>query len=161
MKLILVSSCLLGIYSKYDGGSNVQELLAKYIKRGKYLPVCPEQLGGLATPRQPVEIAGGCGADVLAGLCSAITKAGDNVSMPFIRGAQEVAAIARTFPVTAAIFKERSPSCGVNLIYDGSFNHITKAGQGVTAALLKQLNIPLYSEADITEALLLELLGED
>jgi uncharacterized protein YbbK (DUF523 family) len=159
--MILVSSCLLGIYARYDGGSNAHELLMKYISRGKYVPVCPEQLGGLTTPRKPVEITNGGGLDVLTGTRAAVTIAGDDVSSEFIRGANEVAAIARTFPITAAILKERSPSCGVNLIYDGSFSHVTKAGQGVTAALIKQLNIPLYSEFDLTEELLLELLGAD
>lgn len=159
--MIIVSSCLLGIYAKYDGGSNAHELLGRYTRRGKYIPVCPEQLGGLPTPRQPVEIVSGNGQDVLAGVSMAVSKGGDDVSMHFVRGAREVAAIVRAFPVTAAILKERSPSCGVNLIYDGSFNHVTKTGQGVTAAILKQLNIPLYSEADLTEELLLKLLGDD
>jgi uncharacterized protein YbbK (DUF523 family) len=158
--MILVSSCLLGIFSKYDGGSNLQPLLAKYCHRGKFLPVCPEQLGGLPTPRRPVEIVDGCGEEVLAGTRKAISQDGTDVSEPFCRGAQEVAALAASFPVTAAILKERSPSCGVNRIYDGSFSHVVKPGRGVTASRLNMLNIPLYSEEDITEKLLCELLAE-
>jgi uncharacterized protein YbbK (DUF523 family) len=158
--MILISACLLGIYSKYDGGSNLQPLLAKYSHCGKYLPVCPEQLGGLPTPRLPVEIVNGCGEDVLNGERKVINPAGEDLSKPFCRGAEEVAALVAAFPITAAIFKERSPSCGVHQIYDGSFSHIVVNGQGVTASRLKQLNIPLYSELDITEELLCELLAE-
>lgn len=157
--MILISACLLGIYSKYDGGSNLQPLLAKYADRGKYLPVCPEQLGGLGTPRPPAEIVGGDGEAVLAGRAEVVDKAGDNQTTAFIRGARELAAIAGAFPITAAILKERSPSCGVNRIYDGSFGHIVRSGRGVAAATLCQLDIPLYSEEDINERLLIELLG--
>ena len=156
--MIMVSSCLLGIYSRYDGGANTIPLLTKYLKTGKILPICPEQLGGLATPRRPVEIAGGAGVDVLDGSAKAITPDGDDVSSSFVKGAQEVLAIARAFPVTAAILKERSPSCGVHKIYDGSFNHVVREGQGVTAGLLRQLGVPLYSEDDLTEELLQKLL---
>jgi len=158
--MILVSACLLGIFSKYDGGSNLQPLLAKYSHRGQFLPVCPEQLGGLPTPRPPAEIIDGCGGDVLTGACKVINQAGEDMTRPFCRGAQEVAALAASFPITAAILKERSPSCGVNQIYDGSFSHVVKKGQGVTASRLKRLNIPVYSEEDITEELLCELLFE-
>ena len=156
--MILVSSCLLGIYSRYDGGSNFQVLLGNYTKSGRYIPVCPEQLGGLSTPRPPVEIVDGSGAEVLAGSKKAVNVKGEDVSAAFIKGAKEVVGIAGSFPVTAAILKERSPSCGVNWIYDGSFTHVVKAGQGITAALLQELEIPIYSEEDITEELLLELL---
>jgi len=159
--MILVSACLLGIYSRYNGGSNLQALLAEYTRCGQFLPVCPEQLGGLPTPRPAVEIVGGSGHDVLAGACKAVNKVGEDVSAAFVKGAEETLTIARTFPVTAAILKERSPSCGVHLIYDGSFGQIVKKGQGVTTCLLKQLNIPIYSEEDITIELLLKLIAGD
>lgn len=158
--MILVSSCLLGIFSKYDGGSNLQPLLAKYSHLGKFVPVCPEQLGGLSTPRLPVEIVDGCGGDVLDGKRQAVNKAGEDMSGPFCRGARELAGIAASFPVTAAILKERSPSCGVNVIYDGSFGHVIKPGQGVAACMLKRMGVPLYSEEDMNEELLLKLLNE-
>ena len=156
----MVSSCLLGIYSRYDGGANTIPLLAKYLKTGKIMPVCPEQLGGLPTPRSPVEIAGGTGPDVTVGKAKALTPTGEDVSGNFIKGAEEVTAIARAFPVSAVILKERSPSCGVRKIYDGSFNHIVREGQGVTAGMLRQLDIPVYSEEDLTEELLQKLLAE-
>lgn len=157
--MILVSSCLLGIYAKYDGTlTNKNSLLLKYKDCGKYIPVCPEQLGGLCTPRFPVEIMGGTGEDVLAGSVKAKNDHGEDVTPQFIRGAQQVLYITKILPIKAAILKERSPSCGVNLIYDGTFQHVVREGRGVTAAILKQYKIPVFSEGDLTEELLQELL---
>lgn len=157
--MILVSSCLLGVYAKYDGTpKNKNDLLLKYCRQGKYLPVCPEQLGGLGTPRSPVEIIGGSGGDVLAGLTAAKNSRQEDVTQEFIRGAEETLRLARIFQVKAAILKERSPSCGVNRIYNGDFNGIIREGSGVTADLLRQNGIQIYSEEDLTEDLLKELL---
>ncbi|SPF35712.1 conserved hypothetical protein [Candidatus Desulfosporosinus infrequens] len=158
--MIIVSACLLGLNTKYDGSTNAQALLQKYCSLGKFIPVCPEQLGGLSTPRVPVEIIGGAGQDLLSGRCVVQGKQGEVVSAEFILGAKEVIKIVAMVTVTAAILKERSPSCGVNFIYDGSFSHQIKSGQGVTAALLKEHNIPIYSEEDLTEEKLLVLLGD-
>ncbi len=157
--MILVSSCLLDIFSKYDGNSNACALLMEYSHLGKYIPVCPEQLGGLPTPRPPVEIIGGSGEDVLFNGNKALNEHGQDVTQQFIKGAGEVSKIARTFPVTAAILKERSPSCGSAIIYDGTFAHIIKPGQGVTAALLRKHKIPIYSETQLTRELLEKLLS--
>lgn len=159
--MIIVSACLLGLNTKYDGKTNTDALLQKYSAMGKFIPVCPEQLGGLPTPRAPVEIIGGTGQDVLSGRCVAQGEQGEAVTKEFILGAKEVLKIVEMVPVTAAILKERSPSCGVNYIYDGSFSHLIKSGQGVTAALLKEYNIPIYSEEGLTEEQLVELLGND
>lgn len=159
--MIIVSACLLGLNSKYNGKTNANALLQKYSAMAKYIPVCPEQLGGLPTPRVPVEIIGGTGQDVLCGRCVAQGEQGEVVTSEFILGAKEVFKIVEMVTVTAAILKERSPSCGVNFIYDGSFSLRIKAGQGVTAALLKEHNIPIYSEEELTEEKLVELLGND
>lgn len=156
--MIIVSACLLGLNTKYDGNANAQALLQKYSALGKFIPVCPEQLGGLPTPRVPVEIIGGTGKDVLNGQCMAQGEKGEVVTSEFILGAKEVIKIVEMVTVTAAILKERSPSCGVNYIYDGSFSHQIKSGQGVTAALLTEHNIPIYSAEELTEERLLELL---
>lgn len=158
--MIIVSACLLGLNSRYDGEANAHTLLQKYSVRGKFIPVCPEQLGGLPTPRIPVEIINGTGQDVLAGRSAVQGEQGDIVTPQFIQGAKEVLKIVEMFRVSAAILKERSPSCGVNYIYDGSFSHRRMPGQGVTAALLKEYNIPIYSEEDLTEELLKELIGD-
>ncbi|HEY8909936.1 MAG TPA: DUF523 domain-containing protein [Desulfosporosinus sp.] len=159
--MIIVSACLLGLNTKYDGTTNAHALLQKYCASGKFIPVCPEQLGGLGTPRVPVEIVDGTGQDVLLGRCQVRGEQGEDVSSQFIQGAKEVIKIAEMVTVTAAILKERSPSCGVNHIYDGSFTHQKKPGQGVTAAFLREHNIPIYSEEDLDEAKLVDLLNDD
>jgi len=158
--MILVSACLLGLNTKYNGESNAHSLIQRYSSSGKLIPVCPEQLGGLPTPREPVEIINGSGHEVLIGRCLTQGESGEVVISQFIKGANEVLKIAEMLNVTAAILKERSPSCGVNYIYDGSFAHRIIPGQGVTAALLREHKIPLYSEEDLTEELLKELLDD-
>lgn len=157
--MIIVSACLLGLNTKYDGTTNVHALLQDYSAMGKFIPVCPEQLGGLPTPRVPVEIIGGTGQEVLNGQCVVQGEQGEVVTSEFIQGANEIIKIVEMVKITAAILKERSPSCGVNYIYDGSFSHRIKSGQGVTAALLKEHNIHIYSEEDLTEERLKDLLG--
>ena len=158
--MIIVSACLLGLNAKYDGTTNTQALLQKYSSSEKFIPVCPEQLGGLPTPRVSAEIIEGTGQDVLLGRCVVQGEQGEVVTPQFIQGAKEVLKIVRMTKVTAAILKERSPSCGVNYIYDGSFSHCKIPGQGVTAALLKEHNIPIYSEVGLTEECLVGLLGD-
>lgn len=157
--MIIVSACLLGLNARYDGTTNAHDMLQKYSSLGKFIPVCPEQLGGLPTPRVPVEIMDGTGQDVLLGRSVVQGEQGEVVTPQFIQGATEVLKIVRMFKVTAAILKERSPSCGVNNIYDGSFTHRIKLGQGVTAAILREHNIPIYSEEGLTEERLVALLG--
>jgi len=159
--VIIVSACLLGLNTKYDGTSNAHALIQKYSSLGKFIPVCPEELGGLPTPRSPVEIVEGTGQDVLLGRSVVQGEQGEVVTPQFIHGATEVLKIVRMSKVSAAILKERSPSCGVNHIYNGSFTHRIKSGQGVTAAILKEHNIPIYSEEGLTEAQLVALLGAD
>ena len=159
--MILVSACLLDIFSKYNGETNANDLLLKVCRYGRFIPVCPEQLGGLTTPRQPVELTGVSGAAVLHGEGKAVTQDGCDCTPQFIKGANEVLKLARLFPVSAAILKERSPSCGSCFIYDGSFSHTVTPGEGVTAALLRQHGIPVYSEQTVTPELLEQLLTAD
>lgn len=157
--MIIVSLCLLGIHSKYDGSlANTNKILLEYAHYGKFLPLCPEQMGGLSTPRFPAEIISGDGTDVLEGSAIIKDNQGNDVTREFLRGAQQVIKLMDQFPITAAILKERSPSCGPKEIYDGTFSGQTKKGQGVTAALLKSNNIPIYSEEDITHDLLKQLI---
>lgn len=161
--MIIVSSCLLGIKAKYDGSSNYQEKLISLCPTGQIIPVCPEQLGGSPTPRPPAEINGGTGSDVLTGKAKVFTNTGENITDLFIDGANEVLRICRMFRVKGAILKERSPSCGCNLIYDGTFCQVKIPGRGVTAALLNSEGIPVYSEDELTDELFDELfcLGEE
>jgi len=147
--MLMVSACLLGVHAKYDGSdTNKNDLLMKYSHLGQYLPFCPEQLGGLTTPRPPVEII----------KTKAINDLGEDVNAQFAKGAEQSLYLTEIFPVKAAILKERSPSCGVHKIYDGSFSHVIREGQGVTAAILRAKGIPVYSEEDLTEELLCKLL---
>jgi len=155
--MILVSSCLLGIKAKYNGEDNTVPRLLELCSRGMIIPACPEQLGGLPTPRPPAEIKGGSGADVLRGHARVYTDQGDDVTNLFTGGAREVLKICKLFGVKAAILKERSPSCGCNIIYDGTFQGIRVPGQGVTAALLTANGIAVYSEEDWHDQLLASL----
>ncbi|MGI6553164.1 MAG: DUF523 domain-containing protein [Bacillota bacterium] len=141
-----VSACLLGVKCKYDGGDNELPQLKELLAQGKALPVCPEQLGGLTTPRDAAEICGGSGGDVLLGQARVLTRAGRDVTREFIRGAQEVVRLCEIAGVSWAILKENSPSCGVSFIYDGSFQGRRIKGEGVTAALLRQKGIRIYNE---------------
>ena len=156
--MILVSACLLGLNTRYDGGENGHFLLKKYSQKGKFIPICPEQLGGMATPRPPAEIIGATGIQVLRKEAPVKTKEGVDVTELFLQGAREVEHLIELMPIKAAILKERSPSCGVGQIYDGTFANKKIEGMGVTAAILAQKKIPIYSEEDIREELLLELL---
>ncbi|HOA35975.1 MAG TPA: DUF523 domain-containing protein [Bacillota bacterium] len=145
-KVYLVSACLLGLATRYDGGENRCPSLLRLCRGCRLLPVCPEQLGGLPTPRRPAEIRGGDGCAVLRGEAAVMDDAGGDVTEQFLRGAAAVLQLARLFRVDGAILKSGSPSCGTGLIRDGSFSGRRRAGDGVAAALLKLNGIPVYSE---------------
>ena len=140
---ILISACLLGVRCRYDGASKVYPNIAELEKRHTLVPVCPEQLGGLATPRTPAERQGKL----------VVTSEGTDVTGAYRRGAEEPLRLCRTFDCKAAILKERSPSCGHGQIYDGSFSGVLVAGNGVTAELLEENGIPVYGESRIQELL--------
>lgn len=139
---ILVSGCLLGINCKYNGGNNKIEELSAQMKNVTLIPICPEQLGGLTTPRPPSEIIGDS---------KVISKEGKDVTPQFVLGAEETLKIAKLYHCKYAILKERSPSCGSNQIYDGSFQGKVKPGEGLAASLLKQNGIKVYSEENFEE----------
>ena len=143
--MILVSSCLLGKKCKYNGGDNLSPALLEYLQDKEYVCCCPEQLGGLPTPRIPAEIQGGSGEKVWQNRAVVINKAGQDVSAAFRQGAEAALDICRGHGVDCAILKEGSPSCGVAHIYDGSFSGQKIPGCGVTAALLAAAGIRLIS----------------
>ncbi|WJH33424.1 DUF523 domain-containing protein [Paenibacillus sp. CC-CFT747] len=151
--MILISACLAGLSTTYDGRDNYREEIAELLKQGKALIVCPEQLGGLPTPRPPAEIVGGNGADVLDGTAKVITNGGHDVTAEFIRGAQQTLKIAESVKARYAILKESSPSCGGTLIYDGTYSKTKQPGFGVTSALLRRHGIEVYSEVNFRELL--------
>jgi len=144
--MILVSACLVGCHCRYDGGTKEKPDFVQLIREGKAVPVCPEQMGGLPTPRLPSEIVGGDGEAVLDGRARVVNSAGDDVTAQFLAGAREALRMAEAAGASVAILKERSPSCGSAAIYDGTFSGATVPGAGVTAALLRRHGVRVYSE---------------
>ena len=137
--MVMVSSCLAGEFCRYDGKTKRSPLMDELIRRGtEYVIFCPECLGGLSTPREPAEIVGGSGEDVLAGRARLINKAGRDVTKEYLSGAQQTLALAESCKPEMIYMKSRSPSCGKGQIYDGTFHGKLIDGNGVTAALLLQ-----------------------
>jgi len=152
--LILISACLLGVNCKYDGSNSLApDIISKFEKEG-IIPVCPEQLGGLGTPRIPSEILSGTGKDVLDGEVRVLNSNGEDVTTFFLKGAIETAKIAKKSNIKRAILKSNSPSCSSSLIYDGTFTSKLIDGDGVTGALLKREGIQVYSEKNYLDILL-------
>ncbi len=135
----LCSACLLGVKCRYDGQSKTNEKVLALSKKETLIPVCPEQLGGLSTPREPSEQKGS----------KIFTKTGKDITQNFIQGAEECLKIANLYGIKEAILKQRSPSCGCGKIYDGSFSGKVIAGDGVTTALLKKNKIRVLTEEDL------------
>lgn len=150
--MILVSACLLGKNVKYSGGNNLCPWLAKYEHHTNMLYLCPECLGNLPIPRPPAEIIGTGGDAVLAGTASVQNKDGVDITAHFIDGAAAVLALVKKHNIHYAVLKARSPSCGSNSIYDGSFSGKIIPGSGVTAALLQKHGVKVFTEETITEA---------
>lgn len=145
-KIYLVSACLLGLPTRYDGGHNRNPRLRRFCRRHGIIPVCPEQLGGLPTPRRPAEIREGDGVAVLRGKAAVVDNTGRDLTAQFLSGAFIALELARLFRADGAILKSGSPSCGTGSIRDGSFSGRRCPGDGVAAALLKRSGIPVYSE---------------
>lgn len=137
--MILVSGCLVGLNCKYSGGNNFNEEIFNLVKEGKAISVCPEQLGGLATPRNPAEI------KVINGERRVITNKGEDVTEQFEKGAKEVLKLAKELEITKAILQARSPSCGCGKIYSGNFDKTLVDGDGITAKLLKENGIEVIN----------------
>ena len=149
--MILVSACLIGYDVKYDGSNNFSETISHWVNHKKAVPVCPEVLGGLSIPRDPAELVGGDGDDVLDGKAKVMTKYGEDVTDAFIKGAQQTLKIALESGASTVVLKERSPSCGGIMIYSGDFNGNKKIGQGVTTALLRRNGIEVFSEENFVD----------
>lgn len=142
---ILISACLLGTACRYDGNSKPMDenLISALMEKYELIPVCPEILGGLPTPREPSERQGG----------RIMMRSGRDVTDSYLRGAAETLRLARLFGCEKAVLKERSPSCGSGSIYDGSFSGTLTDGDGATASLLKQNGIGVFGESRAKELL--------
>lgn len=147
--MYIVSACLCGVKCRYDGKSNLDEKVLKLLKEGKAIPICPEQLGGLKTPRLPSEIYQCSARDVLAGKGKIINNEGEDVTKYFIKGALETLNIAKNSGCKKAILKSKSPSCGFKKVYDGSFKGILIDGNGITSQLLLDNGITVKTEKDL------------
>jgi uncharacterized protein YbbK (DUF523 family) len=135
----ICSACLLGVNCRYDGKGAANEKVISLLRKEVLIPVCPEQLGGLPTPREPVELKGN----------RAFTKSGKDLTDNLVRGAKEVLMLAKLFNIREAILKQGSPSCGCGRIYDGTFSGKTVKGYGITAALLMENGIRVISEENL------------
>lgn len=135
----LCSACLLGIKCRHDGQSKPNDKVIELSKKETLIPVCPEQLGGLPTPREPAEQREN----------EVVTKSGKRVTQNFVRGAEQVLQLAKLFGIRKAILKQKSPSCGCGKIYDGTFSDRLIKGDGVTTALLKKNGIKIITEEDL------------
>ncbi len=147
----IVSACLAGVNCRHDGRHKLKPEIARLVAEGRAVPVCPEQLGGLPTPRAEANLVGGDGNGALDGTARLVTADGGDVTQNFVRGAQEVLNIARLCGATCAILKERSPSCGCHNVWmkdeDGQPRIVS--GQGVTAALLRREGIKVVSDEEM------------
>lgn len=142
---ILISACLLGIRCRYDGAAKYDPRVEKLKKKHHLIPVCSEIYGGLPTPRDPSERVGD----------KVVSRAGKDVTEAFQRGAEETLKMAKMFDCQVAILKERSPSCGHDTIYDGTFSGKMIQGDGVAARMLRESGIRVIGESEI-EAFLRE-----
>lgn len=148
-RMRLCSACLLGLRCRYNGKVIPNPKVIKLSEKETLIPVCPEQLGGLTTPRPNVEIKGGDGNDVLDGKAGVFESNGTELTKEFVKGAEEVLKVAKICKVNEAILKQRSPSCGCGQIYDGTFSKKMIVGYGVTSALLKRNGIKVITEEDV------------
>jgi uncharacterized protein YbbK (DUF523 family) len=155
MNKLLLSACLLGDPVRYDGQSKTlhNAALDKLLSQDRVISFCPEVAGGLTVPRAAAEIHAGDGAAVIAKLASVKTQDGTDVSEYFLSGARQALALCRQHGITVAVLTESSPSCGSSRIYDGSFTRNAIPGNGVTAALLAQNGVKVFSQHQLDEAL--------
>lgn len=138
---VLVSQCLLGVCCRYDGRSVANEEVCREACERGWIPVCPEIMGGLCTPRSPAERVDG----------RIMNRGGQDVTNEFQRGAQEALRLAKLYGARYALLKEKSPSCGSGVIYDGTFSGALTSGYGLTAELFEREGIRVYGESQLDE----------
>ena len=141
MAKILISACLLGYKTRYDGLSKPSKKIKEIFENDILIPICPEQMGGLSTPRPKAEIKGD----------KVINIDGKDVTSNYIKGAKMALEIAKLNDVDFCILKSKSPSCGKGLVYDGSFSNNLISGDGICTKLLKENGFKIYSEEEIMD----------
>lgn len=144
-KPLVISACLLGVSCRYDGDAKPldRSVLDRLRERWELVPVCPEQLGGLETPRPPAERQGD----------RIVADTGRDVTAQYRRGAAQALYLAQLFGADTALLKQRSPSCGSGTIYDGSFSGALTAGSGVTAEAFAAAGITVFGESEVEKLL--------
>jgi len=135
----IVSACLAGINCRYDGKNSANEKVIALVRKGKAIPVCPEQLGGMPTPRENMELGGG----------RVFSASGKDETAQMKAGAEETLKIAKLVGAKEAIFKARSPSCGKGRVYDGSFSGKLVEGNGIVTELLQKNGIRVLTEEEL------------
>jgi uncharacterized protein YbbK (DUF523 family) len=146
--VLLISACLLGVACNHEGRGSPRAVVEELGRRYRLIPVCPEVLGGLSTPRPAAELTGGDGAVVLDGRAVVVNVDGHDVTAAYRRGAEAVVMLARATGAARAVLKARSPSCGSSRVYDGTFSRRLVEGQGVTAAALRAAGVEVWSDED-------------
>ena len=142
MERVLVSACLLGLRSRYDAAGKARDDALELLDGRICVPVCPEQMGGLPTPRPKSHLTGGDGWAVLAGKAKVLSDSGQDVTPAFLRGAEECVKLAKLFRATHAYLKQRSPSCGCGVVaIDGE----VREGAGVAAAALEAAGVHIVA----------------
>jgi len=140
---VLISSCLYGVKCRYDGKANYCDSIEELKEFCNFIPACAECLAGLPTPRTPCELIGG----------KVISKTGEDLTEAFVDGAKQVLKIAKENNCSIALLKQRSPSCGNGLIYDGTFSGSLISGDGITSSLIKKNGIKVFNETDVCDLL--------
>ena len=138
---ILISACLLGLNTRYDGLNSLHREVLRLADKHALIPVCPEQLGGLPTPRTPCDIRGS----------KVIDKNGKDMTEAFQNGAEQALAVYQLCGCSDAVLKRYSPSCGKGLVYDGSFQGNLQQGSGLFAETLLSAGVPVYGEDEVNQ----------
>ncbi len=145
----------MGVNCNYKGGyfydfTRNSRFWTNLCSKYNIIPICPEQQGGLPTPRIPSELLNSA-EEIDLGKGKIINKEGTDVTQNFVKGANEILRLARMYKVQFAVLRDKSPSCGTKIVYDGSFKGVLLDGQGYTAYLLRKINIKLFNESDFCD----------
>jgi uncharacterized protein YbbK (DUF523 family) len=144
----IISACLIGKNCFYDGSSRNEPKIKRLLDNGEAIALCPEELGGLKTPRPPAEIFGGNAEDVLKGGAFVFNREGKDITINILKGSREFLNIAKEYGIKKAVLKARSPCCGNGRIYDGTFTNKLRNGNGVTAELLLKNGIEVITDEE-------------